>query len=447
VDVVIVGAGLAGLSAGRALLDRQASVVVLEARDRVGGRTLSQLTALGDTVDLGAQWIGPTQDRIAALVKEFGLATLEQHCTGTKVLHLGGKRSTYAKTIPSLPVLALLDLHRTIGRLETLCRDIPLDDPSRAAHAAAWDGITVESWKREHVHTAGARAVLDVAVRAVFACEPADVSFLHFLFYLRSGGGLRRLTEVNGGAQQTRLVGGTQEISRRLAALLGERVVLEAPVRAIEQDAEGVRVRSAAGEFRARYAIVAVPPVLAGRIEYSPALPATRDQLTQRMPMGSVIKCIAVYERPFWRDEGFSGEALSDEGPIELVFDDSPADGSHGALVGFSLGNSARQSSAQGAEARRSAVLAAFARFFGPRAANPVQYLDQDWSAETWTRGCYAALMPPGVLRAYGSALRTPVGRVHWAGTETATVWNGYMDGALESGARAAAEVLAALAR
>lgn len=445
-DVIVVGAGLAGLAAERRLLDRGARTLVLEARDRVGGRTLSHRLSAGFVVDLGAQWIGPGQDRVADLVKALGLTTLEQYCFGKKVLALGASVRTYASDIPSLPFLGLIDLGMNLRRLESLCRQVPIESPFAARKAEEWDGMTVETWKRRHVHTRGARALLDIGVRALFASEPSEVSLLHFLFYLHSGGGLLNLTTIHGGAQQTRLVPGCQEIARRLANDLGDRIAFESPVHAITEDPGGVTIHSDGRAFHGRFAILALSPALASRIRYEPPLSPRRDLLTQRMGLGSVIKCVAVYDRPFWRGHGFSGEAVSDTGPLTLTFDDSPPDTSHGALVGFILAREARAWGARSAEERRQAVLTSLTRFFGAEAGRPIEYVDHDWTAESWSRGCYVGLMPPGVQTGYGDALRTPSGRIHWAGTETATRWNGYMDGALESGARAADEVLARLA-
>ncbi|WP_275976870.1 flavin monoamine oxidase family protein [Polyangium aurulentum] len=442
--VAVVGAGLSGLMAARRLTAAGVSVVVLEARERVGGRTLTHTTARGERVDLGAQWIGPTQDRVAKLAGDLGLRTFDQHHAGKKVLSLGGTVTTYKSSIPSLSLIGAVDLGITIQRIESLVKEVPADDPLKARKAAEWDGMTVETWQRRNIQTRGARALLDTAVRAVFAAEPSELSLLFFLYYLRQGGGLMRLTEIQNGAQQTRLVEGFQEISKRLAAELGERVVLGAPVRTIRQEEGGCVVVSQRGEVRCERVIVAIPPALSGRIEYEPELPAARDQLTQRMPMGSVIKCVAFYDAPFWRTAGYSGEALGDSGAVKLVFDDSPEDGAHGALVGFIMGKDARALTGK-PEARRKAAIDSFVKYFGPSAASPVDYIDQDWPAERWSRGCYAGIMGPGVLSAYSSALRDPVGRVHWAGTETARVWVGYMEGALEAGERAAGEVLAAL--
>lgn len=454
--MVVVGAGLAGLSAARALHEAGASVRVLEARDRVGGRVLSHTLSSGDVVELGAQWLGPGQERMFALAAELKLATFPQRHSGDKILWMGGKRSTYKRDIPSLPILGLLDLDRSIKKLEALCRTVPKAAPQDAPEAAAWDAVTVETWLQENVHIESARALLRVGVESIFSAEPAELSLLHFLWVLSSGGGLMKLSTIRDGAQETRLVDGCQRFATGLVEKLGpERVRLSAPVRAIEGwSAEGgdgaVTVRHAAGEVRGRYVIVAVPPPLAGRIDYRPLLPARRDQLTQRMPMGSVGKAVVVYKQPFWLQRGLSGEAVCDEGPVRLVFDDSPRDGQgdgHGALVCFLLADGLRALREQPKEARREQIVASLVRLFGPDAASPLEIIEQDWTQEEFSRGCYFALMPPGTLTRLGTALREPIGRLHWAGTETATVWTGYMEGAVESGQRAAAEVLARLGR
>ncbi len=450
VEVVIVGAGLAGLTAARELQRAGVSVQVLEARDRVGGRVLSRKLGSGSVVELGAQWIGPGQDHMAALVKELGLTPFPQHNTGTKVLSIADKRSTYKSDIPSLPVLGLLDLDRTIKKLEVMCKEVPLAAPHSAAKAAEWDATTVETWKRDNVHTAGARALLDVAVQSIFSAEPAEVSLLHCLWVLHSGNGLMRLSTIQGGAQQTRLVEGFQTVATRLAAELGGQLWLNAPVRAVVQDDHGVLVHSSQGAVRGRRLILAIPPTLAGRIDYEPALPVSRDQLTQRMPMGSVCKCVAVYERPFWRDSGLSGEAVCDSGPVRIVFDDSPSaeePRGHGALVAFVLADGLRALRELDVGARRKAVIAALVGLFGPKASEPLDFIEQDWGTERWSRGCYFGLMPPGTLTRYGAALRTPCGAIHFAGTETAERGMGYMDGAVASGLRAAREVLPLLGR
>src|SRR5277367_755825 len=442
-DVLIVGAGVAGLIAARELAKRNRSCLVLEARDRVGGRTFTQ--KLGkDWVDLGGQWIGPTQDRLAALARELDVPIFPQHHEGKKILSWGGKLSTFKGSMPWLSLATQLELGLLDLRAKSYAKTFPLDAPWQAPRAAEWDGETVESWKRRHLRAGGARLFLDIVVRAVFTSEPRDLSFLYFLSYVKSGHGLEILTSIPGGAQESRFVGGAQKLSIRMAEALGKRVVLECPVWALEQTADGVTLETARGTFRGRYVIVAIPPLLAGRIRYASGLPPRREQLMARMPMGSCIKYVATYERAFWREAGYSGEAFSDTGPTTTTFDDSSHDGSP-ALVTFSDGGVARIWGDRPPEERRQGVLSELARFFGPQAAHPTGFVEKNWSEDPWSGGCYAGVMGPGVMTDFGAALRQPCGRIHWAGTETAVEWTGYIDGAIESGQRAAGEVAARL--
>jgi len=418
--------------------------VVLEARDRVGGRTLSQ--RLGhDTIDLGGQWIGPNQHRLAALAAELGVERFPQFDTGTKLLSWGGNMQRYNGDLPKLPLLAQLELLWASKRLDKFQRQIPAGRPWDAPLAQEWDSITLETWKRRNMRSSGARLFLDIVTRAVFTSEPRDLSFLCFLNYLQSGQGLESLISIRGGAQQERFVGGAQQISARLADRLAPRVILSAPVRAIEQHDTGVVIRSDAGRFDAQRVIVAIPPLLAGRIHYEAPLPAARDQITARMPMGSVIKYIATYDRAFWREAGLSGEAFSDTGPTVTTFDDSSHDGRQPALVTFSDGEVARVWGERSPAERRTAVLTELARFFGPQALQPTDFAEKNWNDDPWSRGCYVGVTGPGALVSFGEALRRPCGRIHWSGTETAEEWLGYLDGAIQSGERAAGEVAACL--
>jgi monoamine oxidase len=464
-DVAIVGAGLAGLVAARELAAAGLRPLVLEARDRVGGRILNEEIGGGKVVEVGGQWIGPGQQRIAALANELNVDTFPTHDRGRHLVELGGKRTSYAGALTDFRIellrdlsravspLALADLEQARARLDRMARQVPLEQPWAAAKARRWDGQTFASWIQRNTRTAGARSLLELATEAVWAAEPADVSLLHVLFYAHSGGGFNRLLGTGGGAQQDRFHGGSQRIPLLLADQLGdEQVRLGAPVRRIEHGGGGVVLHADQGDgnagliVRAKRAIVAVPPTLAGRIAYDPPLPALRDQLTQRMPQGTVIKTMAIYEQPFWREDGLSGQAASDLGPARVVFDNSPPEGSPGVLLGFLEGRLAREWGARPAEERRRAVLAGHARLFGERAARPERFVERVWADEEWTRGCYGCLMTTGGWTEFGRALRAPIGRLHWAGAETATVWNGYMDGAVQSGERACEEVVAALA-
>jgi monoamine oxidase len=445
-EVVVIGAGLAGLAAARELRAAGREVVVLEARDRVGGRTLNEPIGDGKVVEIGAQWVGPTQDRVLRLIDELGLQTFPTHMQGESVFERGGRLTRYSGTIPKLNLIGLAEVGLLLRRLNRMARQVPPEAPWRAPKAAEWDSQTFDTWMRRNVRTGVARDALWLAIIGVWAVEPRDVSLLHVLFYIRSAGSIEILTDAEGGAQQDRVVGGTQLISLRMAEELGPGVVeLSCPVRAILHGDNGVTAISDRLEVSARRAIVAIPPTLAGRIAYDPPLPAIRDGLSQRMAQGSVVKCMAIYERPFWRDRGLSGMVTSVSGPVSVGFDNSPPDGSPGVLLGFLEGQAARRHADLSQEERRAAVAECFARLFGPEAANPVGYVDKAWAADPWSRGCYGGFMGPGGWTDHGAALRAPIGALHWAGAETALVWNGYMDGAVGSGQDAARAVIDAL--
>jgi monoamine oxidase len=444
-DVVVVGAGLAGLAAARAVKDAGASVVVLEARDRVGGRTLNHDLGGGKVVELGGQWVGPTQHRLLALADELGVERFPTYQAGEHLLEVGGRIRRYTGSVPKLGLAGLLDFQQASMRLDRMATKVPTDAPWLARKARAWDGQTVETWMRRNVPTPGGRAILQTVVEGVWAAEPSDLSLLHLLFYIHSAGGLEQLIGTEGGAQQDRFVGGSQLVSIRLAEQLGDVIRLEAPVRRIATTERGAVVRADGVEARGRRVVVTVPPTLAGRLEYDPPMSGYRDQLTQRIPQGSVIKCNVVYDEPFWRADGLSGQAGSDTGPAKVIFDNSPPDGSPGILLAFLEGQYARDLGRLPAPERRERVLATLARLFGPRARTPAAFHEKAWADDVWSRGCYGCHMPPGAWTGYGPALREPVGPIHWAGAETATTWSGYMDGALSSGERAAGEALAAL--
>jgi monoamine oxidase len=444
-DVVVVGSGVAGLAAARDLVAAGASVVVLEARDRVGGRLLNHDIGGGKVVEVGGQWVGPTQDRVLALARELELETFPTHTAGENLIEYGGGLRRYRGAIPRINPVVLLEVERAQRRLNRLARRVPLEAPWEAPNARRLDSQTVATWMDRNLFTRAGRALLELGTEAVWAAQPEDISLLHFLFYVHSAGSLEVLFDTEGGAQQDRIVGGSQLLAIRLAERLGERVVLDSPVRRIAHGADGVTVEGDGAGARGKAVVLAMAPTLAGRIAYDPPLPGFRDQLTQRMPMGTVAKCMAIYDEPFWRSECLSGEGTSDTGPVKVTFDNSPPDGSPGVLLGFLEGRQARELGRLGADQRRAVVLDCFARLFGPRASRPDDYVERLWAEEEWTRGCYGCHMPTGAWTSYGPALRPPIGRLHWAGSEYAAVWNGYMDGAVSSGERAAREVLASV--
>ena len=443
-DVVIVGAGVSGLTAARRLHAAGLEVTVLEARDRVGGRTLSE--PLGsDVVDLGAQWLGHGQERAYRLVRELDLSTFRQYERGKKLIDLQGRPRTYSGLFPKLPLWDRLELGLAFARAERNLRLLSRQFPLSRRRVERWDSMTLQDWMKKRLRTRGAESVFRIVAQMVFAAEPSEISLLFFYHYLRSGSGLLRMASIRGGAQQDRVVGGMQQLSLSMARQLGGAVILSAPVRGIEQDEAGVTVRTDGGTHCARFAIVAMAPPMVERIAFIPDLPQKRRQLQRHMPMGAVVKCVAAYDRPFWRKAGLSGEAISDGWPIRAVFDDSSHDGTCPALVAFIVGNAAREATEMHPESRRHIVVDALVRLFGSAAAHPVAYVDKAWPADEWSGGCYAGILSPGVMTEVGDALRAPYRRVYFAGTEAAVNGIGYVEGAIDAGERAADQVIARL--
>lgn len=442
-EIAVIGAGYAGLTACQHLLQAGKDVLLLEARERVGGRVYTQHLDEQLYVDLGGQWIGPSQDKIYALCQELGVATFSTYNQGKNVIALQGKVKTYQGLIPKIDLPSLLNLDFTLKKLEKLAKQVNLEQPWLSPHAAEWDSQTLHSFLNRHVWFRNARAVMEAGLDTVFGVSSAEISLLNTLFYIRSGRDLNTLLSIDQGAQQDRIQGGAQAPAERLAASFQDRIRFQTPVRRIRQDAEGVYIEHDAGRVRAQKVIVAIPPTLASQIDYTPTLPPTRVQLTQRMPLGTVIKCYAIYERPWWRDLGYSGQVVADPRlPFQTTFDNSPSDGSKGILTAFCLANRARPLLNLSMAERGKLILAGLAQCFGPTAAKVEQYLDHSWANETWSGGCYVGLRSPGAWLGYTDALAEPCGHIHWAGTETATVWNGYIEGAIRSGERAARELL-----
>lgn len=444
IDVIVVGAGFAGLTAARALRKAGRSVVVLEADDRVGGRTKAGRVA-GETVDMGGQWVGPTQTRLLALASEMGVRTYDQHATGDHIIEIAGYRQTYEGETPMLEPASMPEFAEVFERIEGLARQTPMPRPWDSPDASRWDSQTVESWLQANVRSAAVQSVLRVLTRAVFSAETSQISFLYFLAYASAAGGLGALISTRGGAQERLFEGGAWQLAARMAADLGSSVVLNAPVIAIAQDETGVTVSTAQGDRRGRTVVVTAPPPMASRIAYMPAMPATRDGLSQRMPMGCVIKVHIAYSAPFWRAKGLSGLVLSDSTEFGPWLDHSPPKGSGGALVGFYDGGPAQRWADRTPAERRAQALGDIARYFGDAALSPLDYQEEVWTRTAFHRGGYVCSPGPGVLTAFGPALAEPVGRIHWAGTETADAWMGYIDGAIRSGERVAREVHARL--
>jgi monoamine oxidase len=446
-DAVVVGAGYAGLAAARRLALAGKSVIVLEARDRVGGRTLNHSLEGGAITELGAGYVGPTQDELFALLNHYNVGTFPVYNTGNNVYVTNGQRFTYpfGGPFPDPDPNVFPDFVQAAQLINQMAGEVPLDAPWLADNAPEWDGQTFQTWRDQHLTTVGARQIFDGVAKAVWGFEARESSLLYVLFYVAAAGNETNpgtLERLLGDAQQSRVIGGTQGLALLIAQDLGKAVVLSTPVRQISYDSAGVQVYGDGMSVRAKSVIVAIPAPLAGRIIYDPPLPFMRDQLTQRMPLGAYIKAEAIYDRPFWRDDGLTGQATSTEGLVRATIEGSPPSGP-GILVGFIGGDDARIWGQRSARDRQEAVLQSFATFFGPRALRPQDYLDINWAEEAFSRGDPVPFTPAGVLLGYGEEIRKPVGPIHWAGTETSTFWNGYLEGAIRSGYRAADEVIA----
>ncbi|XP_010892224.2 probable flavin-containing monoamine oxidase A isoform X2 [Esox lucius] len=455
-DVVIVGAGLSGLSAAQTLLKRNGKlkILILEGKERVGGRTVTlELPAAHgvDRWDMGGQWVGSSQTYVMELIKEFGLEVYPQYTTGQKVHHVGGpvaKARTSSTTIPALSPLVLLDLLQLVWKIDKLSATVSVENPMKTPDAHKLDSMTLHSFIEKHAWTEEMKEEMGVCSRVVFGMEPNQMSFLYFLMYAAAAGGvLFLLDSTPGSAQEFRVKGGTQQLSERLAQQIGwESVRLGQAVTAIWQDAGWAKVTTATQSYLCKEVIVSCPPHLAAKIHYQPALPSQRERLTQNMPVGHLIKFIITYQTAFWREKGFSGEIVarsSAECPLSVTFDGTSPSGSP-ALVGFISGVQAYEWSSRMSE-RCDAVVISLVKYLGEEAAHYIHYEEKDWALEQYSGGCPVNVMAPGLLTYHHPSLRKPCGRIHWAGTETATQWCGYMDGAIQSAQRVALEVLARL--
>jgi monoamine oxidase len=444
VDFCVIGAGFAGLTAALRLKQAGHSVALLEARDRVGGRTFTEVRDDGTWIDRGGAWVGPGQDRIYALMNEFDIGSYKQYADGEAMMIVDGKRFRYRGVVPrTLNPFATVNLGTAMLQLTKMCKTIPLEAPWDARKADKWDRITVASWLNHNVRSLVARNLLETAIGGTYTSDTSEISLLFALHQMASGGGPDFVFGIEGGSQDSRIVGGMGAVYRPMAAQLGESLHLAQPVRGIDQDDVGVTVRSDDMTVRARRAVVAVPIAIASQILYEPMLPVDRSLLQQRMPSGSVHKINIVYDEPFWRADGLSGQSAAPGTPAQVTIDASTDAGTPGVLCVIVEGPTARELCGLDATQRRRLVLGELADRFGAKARSPVDYIEQNWTTERYSGGGMISHAPPGVLTEFGPALRQPCGRVHWAGTESSAVMCGWVDGAVRSGERAAAEVMA----
>jgi monoamine oxidase len=442
-DVCVVGAGYAGLTAARRLVEKGERVVVLEARDRVGGRVWTEPLADGTPVDRGGAWFAPYHDAALRLAGEVGVTTYKTHVAGSHLLIDGDQGREYTGLIPKIGWGAVLSIARAQMKIDRMAKKVPLEAPWTAAKAAEWDSQTIASYLETSGIRGGiGRELFDMAIRGLFTGDLADTSLLNLLFLVRAHGSINNLFAIEKGSQENLVNGGAGSIAEKVAAELGDAIRLNSPVRLISQRDDRVFVDTGDVEVSARRAVVTVPPALILDIAFDPVLPEDRRALYRAAVAGPESKTLVVYDTPFWRDDGFSGQSADPHSASEVTIDASPADGTPGVLASFTFGSVAANLEQLDPGERRTYVLEALAGRFGPKAANPVDFVETAWWNEKWTRGCSMAHFPPNVLTRYGNLLREPLGRVHWAGTETSTMSHGAIDGAIRSGERAATEIL-----
>lgn len=441
VDVVVVGAGLAGVMTARLLARAEKRVLVLEASERVGGRLLTRQTQAGLAVDLGGQWLGPGQDRMLDLAAELGMSTHPTGHVGKTCFEVAGTRGASRAGLPMSQPFCLLGLVVAMNRLEK--------ETKRERAAASWqaeqDGasdVSVGEFVERHVWPTGARVVLRAAFEGIFCRNPDEVSMSLARYAMAASGGFAHMQAVQGGAQERQLSDGAGTLVERLASEVGDAIRLGTPVRRIQSSGGDVLIRADACNVRAKRVVVAIPPPLIARLDFDPPLSSARSEVLSATRMGSVTKYCLVYREPFWKQAGLSGALWSTSGPVSVCYDTTPAGSDHGVLSALSVAGAAERLAPLPPEQRKQSVVEALAIHLGPAAKTPLEFFETSWADEPYVGGGYSVTLPRGAFSRGPAVFREPHGLIHFAGTETASEYPGYMEGAVESAERVSREVL-----
>ena len=444
-DVCVVGAGFSGIAAARTLSDAGLDVVVLEARDRVGGRVWNRELDDGTVVSVGGTWLGKGNDRLFALCDQLGMKPYPQFEDADALVRVNGRNHRYRGVIPGVGLFAVACMGLTIFRLDRLTKRVPRERPwdtpgARRLDSATLGQLIASPWQ---VPSKTARSMLQAGFSTLFCVDPGEVSLLGSMVLANGGGSFQYYMDTK--QTETHLIeGGAPELANRFAGPLGDRVLLSSPVRRIRHGSDHVEVESDRVTVRAQRVIVATPPLLASRIEFDPVLPPAHASLLRSFVPGVIIRGIATFDAPFWRAEGLTGETLDPASPVAVSIDQSGPGGTPGVISSYSVGSAALQLAKLDPSERRKLWLDELAKRFGPKVRAPRAWIEVNWAEEPWSLGGMIGHLPPGVLSAYGSVIRQPVGRIHWGATERATEMHGLMEGAVRSGERAAQEVLRA---
>ncbi|MEI5992784.1 flavin monoamine oxidase family protein [Candidatus Enterococcus mansonii] len=434
-DVIIVGAGFAGLSAGLALKEKGLNTCILEARGRVGGRTETKWLDKDMQIDLGGQWIGPTQDRMYELVEKYNVKIFPTQLFGKEKYYYFNE--IHDQVPPEM--MTMFDV------IDDLAKKVNLEAPQKSPDINYQDRVTFDAWLHTQIDDEEVIEFLGrILAGGLLSSDAGEVSLFQVLYYIASGQGTEILLGSKGGAQQDRIVGGPQALASKMAEDYGSELKLNQVVRTVRKMDQSYFVETENGNcYETKFVLMALPPsVLNSKITFIPELPTMKKKMLQNILPGSASKYHAVYDKPFWRKQGLSGQFNLSQGWIMESIDNSNENREEGIITFFVYGVDSIKLNELPEEKRKQLLINELVKVYGEQAREPKYFLTQDWNEETFTNGCFTGHFAPCGFLKYGAIIREEVGGIHWAGTETATIWNGYFEGAVRSGEREAEKII-----